>query len=128
VPFAAVRKLGVRVAAEGDELMQLCEREFNAVDRGLPTKATDSNVPLVPHDGEIYLVLDCAPETSQARLAARGASLTEEFHTLPSLTDYRIRFQRVCAELKGHLIDAEGTADEVLTRVLNILRNQSEEP
>jgi energy-coupling factor transporter ATP-binding protein EcfA2 len=44
----ALRELGIEVS-----------------DRGLPTKATDSSVPLTPVPGEVYVVLDCAPETSQ---------------------------------------------------------------
>lgn len=88
---------------------RLRERGYDVSDRGLPTKATDSSIPLEPLEGEIYLVLDCAPETSQRRLASRGADLTEEFHTLESLVGYRVRFVRACAELGvlGHLVARE---------------------
>lgn len=124
----------MRVVVDGNDgtgkttlVSRLRERGYDVSDRGLPTKATDSSTPLEPLEGDVYLVLDCAPETSQRRLASRGADLTEEFHTLESLADYRIRFMRVCAELGGHLIDVEGTADDVLERALIILEGRGSE-
>ena len=100
---------------------QLRDLGIEARDRGLPTKATDATEKLEPVPGEVYLVLDCAPETSHARLKARGADLTEEFHTLKSLHDYRGRFRQACASLGGLLIDVEGTREEVVAQVLGAL-------
>lgn len=95
---------------------------YHVADRGIPTMATDATVPMQAVAGEVYVILDCAPELSRERLAGRGADLEEHFHTLSSLQYYRARFHVVAHELGALIVDASGTAEDTLVRTLEALR------
>ena len=75
-----------------------------------------------PLPQELFLILDVAPEVSQARLRAAGKDLTEEYHREASLLHYRERFRDLAQRLAGaHLLDSSGTPEETLGRALQVL-------
>jgi len=102
----------------------LRELGYNAHDRGLPTKLTDTPGLPVP-ENEIYIVLDAPVAVSRSRLAKAGKDLEEEHHTVESLIVYRRRFLDVAAQLpRCHLIDANGTAESVLARCIAVIEQE----
>jgi thymidylate kinase len=91
-------------------------------DRGVPTDMTD-DPGVKPIDGEVYLILDAPVLVSRNRLEAAGKNLNERYHTVADLTKYHRRFLEVAASLGDRcvLIDACGTADEVLAHALRAI-------
>lgn len=83
-------------------------------DRGVATQATESAGPHSICPSDVYVFLDASPETSQRRLAERGADLAEEYHTLESLEDYRRRFRSIAADMERELERSESASDHVL--------------
>lgn len=99
----------------------LAEKGIEATDRGIPTKMTD-DLTLEGNPNEIYLILDLPVKDCQQRLKARGADLTEMYHTEVDLMYYRERFLLVAEKLENaHIIDASGTPEEVLEKTFKIL-------
>lgn len=96
---------------------------FLVQDRGLPTRASDDGVP--PRDqwptGERYVILDVPVEVSRERLRLAGKSLEERYHTVEDLTFYRARYVEVAKGFGVPLIDATGTPEETVQRVLESL-------
>lgn len=91
----------------------LTELGFRVSDRGLPTKMTEGMSSGGDPD-EIYLILDADPQVSLSRLAAAGRDMTEKYHTIHSLHDYRNRFRKVSSSLGAIMIDASGDTSHTL--------------
>jgi thymidylate kinase len=124
-------KLVTRVIIDGNDgtgkttiVAMLKTLGYDAQDRGLPTKLTDTPGLPVP-EGEIYIILDAPVAVSRMRLATAGKDLDKEHHKIESLVIYRWRFRDVAAQLpRCHLIDASGTAESVLARCLAIIEQE----
>ncbi len=101
------------------EYLDKLERVFGDLgvqlhDRGVATQATESEGPHSIRTTDVYVILDASPETSQRRLAERGADLGEKYHTLDSLEDYRDLFRNVGVEIEKELGLSAGVSDRVL--------------
>lgn len=97
---------------------------WNVADRGVATKLTDNPNGPLPKSGEVHLILDAPVAISQQRLVKAGKSLAERYHTESDLTFYRKRFQEIASVHSAFtLIDASGTAQETLSKILFILNS-----
>lgn len=104
---------------------------FEVLDRGIPTKLTDSqDTRLSEPDDTMYIFLDAPEQISQQRLLAAGRDLTEKYHTMEDLTHYRKRFLSVFDDMKlqGYtcfLIDANASKEVVLDRVIEVIKQNN---
>lgn len=101
------------------EYLDKLERVFGDLgvelhDRGVATQATENNGPHSIRATDVYVILDASPETSQRRLAERGADLGEKYHTLESLAEYRVLFREIGEDIENWLKLAAGVSERVL--------------
>jgi hypothetical protein len=123
------------------EYIAKLERLFGTInvevhDRGVATQATEGPGPWAFRATDVYVFLDASPETSRQRLAARGADLSEKYHTIESLEDYRDRFLEIARQMATELgvqrgpttgilvVNAEVSQRRVLVEVVRHLRLQ----
>ena len=109
----------------------LRERGYTVVDRGLATLLTDEPAAAIrqqhiTNPGTLIIILDCEPVICQERILAAGRSLTERYHNLADLLEYRERFRAIAEVVpNAHLVDCAGAPLEVLTTALCLIHSFS---
>jgi thymidylate kinase len=87
-------------------------------DRGLPSSVTLFGTSA---KADMYIILSCPPEVSEARLRAAGRNMFEFWHTPPSLRFFHRRFRVLAAWEGWDVVDADRPIDEVVADVVALI-------